>query len=938
MDIFPIWKSTFYETEADRVKFRIMKWGVQEICRATAVRLPDDELLRIGLNKPCQNYLDSSIDVDATGVTISNAYAEFTLQVWNESNSQWFNAYEFAFVNDWSYSEHEETGSFSEPVNGHAAPGQLIPYTICSSSDTQETICYDEYDFNAHLVVNPTTIVFDETGGTATITIFANANWYLTHYGDLVSVSQTSGTSGTTTISVHCPENLTISELTDTFRIRADKRGTTAIEYVHITQEAVQPYFIITYGENEEINSTGGDWRIGYRTNYPNVYYEFNGQTGYTSGGVLVLNIPPGDTEQTYTCTFYSSDTGTLIGTATARRLQEIGEFFHITFLEPGSVYWGLEYDDLLSDPSGQTIEYTSDTGSTWNTAYCTLENPYEITGNTGDIVYFKATLPGHGTPSEQVYHFYGNTRSNVAGNIMSLEYGSSFAGKKNIQNGKQFYGLFSGFTGLSSAAGLVLPATSVTRYAYASLFQGCTNLVSTPAIAATSLSQGSLSAMFKGCSSLVEAPALPATAMAEYCYANMFEDCVSLTEPPVLNATQLADSCYSQMFRGCTSLVNPPVLPAATLADRCYSGMFSNCSSIVVPPVLASTTLAERCYSSMFANCISIVTAPELPATTLEYGCYSLMFWGCVSLVNAPELPATIAAPYCYESMFKGCVNLVEAPDLPAVLAASWCYANMFEDCVKITDAPDLPATGTTYQNSNYCYSSMFKGCTSLVNAPVIFLPPTREWCFERMFEGCTSLRTAPFIPVSLYKEINNGACRYMFKDCTSLVNPPELFAEQPYGNSCYEGMFQGCTSLVTPPVIHVVNFVSEYGGGHYRNCFKSMFKDCTSLRTAPVLNATDLWDGEYESMFEGCTSLESAPELPETGVSGYTCYRRMFYGCSSLNYVKCLMETDGNDNYATEDWLYGVSTTGTFVKSTNASWATGASGIPDGWTIIDA
>ena len=38
------------------------------------------------------------------------------------------------------------------------------------------------------------------------------------------------------------------------------------------------------------------------------------------------------------------------------------------------------------------------------------------------------------------------------------------------------------------------------------------------------------------------------------------------------------------------------------------------------------------------------------------------------------------------------------------------------------------------------------------------------------------------------------------------------------------------------------------------------------------------------------------------------------------------------------TTDWVSGVPSTGTFVKNPDASWPTGTSGIPSGWTVVDA
>ena len=40
---------------------------------------------------------------------------------------------------------------------------------------------------------------------------------------------------------------------------------------------------------------------------------------------------------------------------------------------------------------------------------------------------------------------------------------------------------------------------------------------------------------MFSGCTNLTTAPALPATTIAEYCYSGMFDGCTSLTTAPTL-------------------------------------------------------------------------------------------------------------------------------------------------------------------------------------------------------------------------------------------------------------------------------------------------------------------------------------------------------------------------------------------------------------------
>ena len=223
---------------------------------------------------------------------------------------------------------------------------------------------------------------------------------------------------------------------------------------------------------------------------------------------------------------------------------------------------------------------------------------------------------------------------------------------------------------------------------------------------------------LFEDCTSLVSAPELPATTLSEGCYKSMFTYCSSLTTAPELPATTLATNCYNSMFNICRSLTQAPALPATTLASHCYEQMFSDCSSLTQAPELPATTLVYSCYQSMFSSCSSLTQAPELPADTLAASCYSEMFRGCTSLTQAPELPATTLANYCYKSMFSGCSSLTQAPELPATTLADYCYNSMFYRCSSLTQAPALPATTLV----NKCYQSMFSGCSKLNYIKALF------------------------------------------------------------------------------------------------------------------------------------------------------------------------------------------------------------------------
>ena len=358
-------------------------------------------------------------------------------------------------------------------------------------------------------------------------------------------------------------------------------------------------------------------------------------------------------------------------------------------------------------------------------------------------------------------------------------------------------------------------------------------------------------------------------------------------------------DAMYG-LFRGNTNVVSAEnlSLPATTLAQSCYYRMFYGCTNLTTAPELSATTLARGCYQDMFEGCTSLTTTPTvLPATTLTVACYSSMFSGCTSLTTAPELPATTLASSCYYSMFEGCTSLRTAPSrLPATTSAENCYRNMFANCTSLATAPELSAM------------TLARGC------------------YQSMFSNATGLTTPPELPATT---LATGCYEYMFQNCTSLTTAPSVLPATTLATGCYHNMFQNCTSLTTAPTLPATTLAED--------CYNYMFYGCTSLTTAPELPATTLSQYCYHYMFYGCTSLTAAPELPATTLT-QGCYYSMFAGCTSLNYIKAMFTTTPLDGY-TYNWVFGVASTGTFVKNSAATWnVTGTSGIPNGWTVLEA
>ena len=196
----------------------------------------------------------------------------------------------------------------------------------------------------------------------------------------------------------------------------------------------------------------------------------------------------------------------------------------------------------------------------------------------------------------------------------------------------------------------------------------------------------------------------------------------------------------------------------------------------------------------------------------------------------------------------------------------------------------------------------------------------------FNGLFEDCTGLTSAEnlILPATT---LATGCYGSMFHNCTNLTTAPELSATA-LATYCYQNMFAGCTSLTAAPVLPATDLAES--------CYSGMFIGCTSLTKAPALPATKLESLCYASMFYDCTSLTTAPVLPAMALVDW-CYAGMFQNCTKLNYIKCLA-TDISASYCTSSWVSGVASTGTFVKAASMNdWATGGSGIPEGWTVVN-
>jgi len=62
------------------------------------------------------------------------------------------------------------------------------------------------------------------------------------------------------------------------------------------------------------------------------------------------------------------------------------------------------------------------------------------------------------------------------------------------------------------------------------------------------------------------------------------------------------------------------------------------------------------------------------------------------------------------------------------------------------------------------------------------------------------------------------------------------------------------------------------------------------------------------------------------------------MFRGCSNLSSIT-MLATDISATDCLSDWVNSVAASGTFTKAASmTTLPTGTSGIPSGWTVVDA
>ena len=539
-------------------------------------------------------------------------------------------------------------------------------------------------------------------------------------------------------------------------------------------------------------------------------------------------------------------------------------------------------------------------------------------------------------------------------------------------------------YTSMFQESGIVETPEILAEEVEASTFQmtfyNCKSLTKcTSSLKPKLLYSSSYNQMFKGCTSLIKAPEIQAThhnASGNYHMGQMFSGCTSLTSSPSLKIQTLGKQGYYQLFYGCKNLNKIEMLATDVSATGCLSSWVNGVASvgIFIKSSTATwditgvngipsgwTVLDDSDYLTLSALGDGEITITIPAAVNQDYATslgYSKDKSSWVETI-VDDIDQTITIPVSagddvylkgkakqwsyfdrgivYSTHIGLSTNIIASGNIMSLIygdefkdkttfpgGSELTFAELFKGDTYLKNVGNLILPATTLADG--CYQNMFYNCTSLTTAPELPATTLASECYQYMFHNCSSLTTGPTVlPATT---LANRCYADMFSDCTSLVTAPELPATK-LGKACYYDMFYGCTTLTTAPALPATTLADD--------CYEQMFSGCSSLTQAPELPATTLASNCYNRMFQNCTSLNKAPELIATKLVNF-CYWGMFINCKKLNYVKAMFTTIPSNGLYINNWLNNVSSTGTFVKSKDATWSNERAYIPTGWTVQTA
>lgn len=535
------------------------------------------------------------------------------------------------------------------------------------------------------------------------------------------------------------------------------------------------------------------------------------------------------------------------------------------------------------------------------------------------------------------------------------------------------YLNMFEGCTALTTAP--ALPATTLKEGCYAHMFQDCTALTTTPELPATTMVDGCYQSMFDGCTNLKQVIVKANDNSAIDCTTDWLKDvAVTGTFINLGTATYTQDS-GSGIPTGWTEDTTAPVytdyipvpntfgakswmdnvditytlygllngenIPITTETTNVIIGQNTGSSTRTLSETVQDSssrsftvTINQTANDTDEPNYFYIENLSEEDTLTINVNTrrgyldvnvdrvtpsieYStdkqtwtkvLTRWNSYDVINIltlSNIPVNGGRVYFRNdtgkfsesgdnSNYMGAISFVN----PSASKTPYRVGGDLRTLLNYKDVENAIMTENgTFNSMFYKYNNSYSQC--LVDASDLVLPTyVKPYCYRRMFQNCVLLETAPTLPA------------------TTLEN----------ANYCYEYMFSGCSALISTPNLLATTLA--------HSCYQYMFQNCTSITIPPKLPATTLANNCYGYMFSGCKYLTTAPELPATTLTNY-CYRNMFQDCTSLNNVTSYAQNISATS-CLNNWLSNVAAEGTFNNVGFATYTSGPSGIPSGWTEV--
>lgn len=325
-----------------------------------------------------------------------------------------------------------------------------------------------------------------------------------------------------------------------------------------------------------------------------------------------------------------------------------------------------------------------------------------------------------------------------------------------------------------------------------------------------------------------------------------------------------------------------------------------------------------------------NIIKCPDLYSPSLnQSGFYNSLCWYS-SITEPPKIYATgNVSKQSFEHTFR-VTPLIHAPDFTSINNnAVHEYFATFNGCINLKE---MAKTKEEFSNSEGILQQTYLGCSHLTDTDrkITFSNGVGSYGMASTLENCSSITSTPTIKVK--GNVDKYAFYHTFYNCSSLVEPridlSGVTSMSSAGYNFYQ-MFKGCTKLKNAPITPT----STLSAGQY--AFYEMFMNCDNLEEAPDFKFTTVSSYSARNMFRNCVKIKTAPPLrPKTLASN--CYFYMFYGCSNLKSIYWYADAAPTSTYC-NNWVYGVSPTGTFYRDIDATWTIsyGNSNVPTGWKV---